>query len=72
MHDTCTYQIELRGRVDVGDLNAGSPLQIAGARQMGEDTRLTVYADQSALVGLLRHLHGRGFLILSLQRQPRN
>ena len=69
MHDTCAYQIQLRGRLDANDLNAGSPLQIAGVRQAGEDTRLTVYADQSALVGLLRHLHGQGFLILSMQRQ---
>lgn len=70
MHDSCAYQIQLRGHVDAGDLDAGSPLQIAQARQAGEDTLLTAYADQSALVGLLRYLHGRGLLILSVQRQP--
>ena len=70
MHNTCVYQIQLQGQVTAGDLNAGSPLQIAEVRQAEAGTFLTVYADQSALVGLLRHLHGRGFLILSLQRQP--
>lgn len=70
MHDTRAYKIRLGGRVEAGDLDAGSPLQIAQVRQDGEDTCLTVYADQSALVGLLRYLHGRGLLILSMQRQP--
>ena len=70
MHDTCTYQIQLRGRMDARDLDAGSPLQIAQVREAGEHTLLTVYADQSALVGLLRHLHGRGFVLMSVQRAP--
>lgn len=69
MHDTCIYQIQVRGQVDVNDLGAGSPLQITEVRDDRAATRFTVYADQSGLVGLMRHLHGRGFVLLSVQRE---
>jgi hypothetical protein len=32
-------------------------------------TRFFVHADQSGLVGLIRHLHGREFVILSVYRE---
>jgi hypothetical protein len=69
MHDICTYQIEVRGQVDERDLNAMSPLQIKVARAEAAATLFTVCADQSGLIGLLRHLHGRGFVLLSVYRE---
>ena len=83
MEDTCTYQIEVRGWIDEKDLNTISPLQVtmmlADADEEHPDadreypeaaTRFTVCTDQSGLIGLLRHLHGRGVLLLSVRREP--
>ena len=72
MHDICTYQIKVQGPVDEDTLNAGSPLQMtmvwedADEERPSATTLVTVYADQSGLVGLIRHLHGRGFVLLSV------
>ena len=74
MNDKCTYHIQLRGQVDEGDINATSPLQITVAlaeTNKGDSrsgTLITVCTDQSGLVGLLRHLHGLGFVFLSVSR----
>jgi hypothetical protein len=68
MHDICTYQIEVRGQMDENDLNATSPLQITVVRGDTAATLLTTCTDQSGLVGLIRHLHGRGFVLLSVTR----
>jgi hypothetical protein len=66
MHAICTYHIELRGQVDEKDLNASSPLQMTVVRANPATTLLTICADQSGLIGLMRHLHGRGFVFLSV------
>jgi hypothetical protein len=75
MHDICTYQIEVRGQVDENDLNASSPLQMTMVRVDADEehpnaaTLFTICADQSGLIGLIRHLHGRGLVLLSLTRE---
>ena len=69
MHDVCTYQIEVRGQVDENDINAMSPLQMTVVRVDTVATLFTVCADQSGFVGLIRHLHGRGFVLLSVYRE---
>ena len=69
MHEFCTYQIEVRGQADGNDLNAASPLQVTIVRIDTTATLFTIYADQSGLVGLMRHLHGRGFVLLSVHRE---
>jgi len=69
MHKFCTYQIEVRGQVDGKDLNAMSPVQVTVVRADATSTLFTICADQSGLVGLMRHLHGRGVVLLSLQRE---
>ena len=69
MHDVCTYQIEVRGQVDENDINAMSPLQMTVVRVDTVATLFTVCADQSGLIGLIRHLHGRGFVLLSVYRE---
>ena len=64
-----TYHIEVQGRIDEPDLNATSPIQMAVAGTDADSMRLTVYTDQSGLIGLLRHLHRQGFVLYSVQRE---
>ena len=66
MNDICTYLIQLRGQVNESDLNAMSPIQMTVVRVDTAATLFTVCTDQSGLIGLLRHLHGRGFVLLSV------
>ena len=66
MHDICTYHVEVQGQVDENAFNATSPLQIMVVRVDTAATLFTVRADQSGLIGLIRHLHGRGFVLLSV------
>jgi hypothetical protein len=69
MQNICTYRIEVRGQVDDKDLNAMGPLQVTLVEADTTATRFTACTDQSGLVGLIRHLHGRGIVLLSLQRE---
>jgi len=66
MNDIGTYYIQLRGQVDEDEINATSPLRVTVERPNQAATLLTVRTDQSGLVGLLRHLHGLGFVLLSV------
>jgi hypothetical protein len=68
MDDIGLYRIELRGQVDVDDLNALSPVQLKVERMDMAVTLFSVCTDQSGLVGLVRHLHGLGFVFLSVRR----
>jgi len=68
MDDRCTYQIEVRDQVDEQDINALSPLHITVVRAEPASMLFYVEADQSGLIGLLRHLHGRGLVLLSVHR----
>jgi hypothetical protein len=75
MHEPCTYRIKLRGLVDESDVNAMSPLQITMVQADADEehayaaTLFAIYADQSGLIGLLRHLHGRGLVLVSVIRE---
>ena len=68
-----TYQIEVLDRVDGDDLNAMSPLEIRMIGVEAGDERATtlfsVCADQSGLIGMLRHLHARGLVLVSVVRK---
>lgn len=66
MNDTYTYQIEVRGQIDEHDINTTSPIQMTVVQVDTTLTSLTVRTDQSGLIGLIRHLHGRGFVLLSV------
>ena len=68
MNDLGMYHIQLRGAVDEAEVNAMSPLQMTRQRVDAAGTLCSVHTDQSGLVGLLRYLHDRGFLLLSFQR----
>lgn len=69
MHDVCTYRIEVQGRADEHDLNATSPLCMTVVQAGPAATSFAVRADQSGLVGLVRHLHSRGIVLLSVNRE---
>ncbi len=69
MDDICNYQVEVRGRVEESDLNAMSPLQVMQVQASTASTLFTVCTDQSGLLGLLRHLNGRGLMLLSVRRE---
>jgi hypothetical protein len=66
MDDIRTYQIEVRGQVDENELNATSPIQMTVVRRNAALTLFAICTDQSGLVGLIRHLHGRGLELLSI------
>ncbi len=68
MRDRNTYRIRLRGQVSEDDLNAVSPFHVTVVRAGEESSALSVCTDQSGIVGLLRHLHGLGFVFLSVIR----
>jgi hypothetical protein len=70
MEDRRTYQIKVHGQIDEDDLNAISPFRIRLVSARETATRFTVQTDQSGLIGLLRHLHGRGLIILSISCKP--
>jgi hypothetical protein len=66
MDDICTYLIQLCGQVNESDLNAMSPIQMTVVRVDTAATLFTICTDQSGLIGLLRYLHGQGFVFLSV------
>jgi hypothetical protein len=68
MHDVCVYHIQVRGHVDETAFNAASPLRVTVVQEDPDAVLSTVCSDQSGLVGLIRHLHGHGFVILSVYR----
>jgi hypothetical protein len=69
MDDLCIYQIVVRDPVSETDLNRLSPVQVVVAQVDPAATRLSVQTDQSGLIGLMRHLHALGFVILAMSRQ---
>jgi hypothetical protein len=72
MDDIQTYQIEVRGPLNEKNINSMSPVQIEVVQEGSEPpqaaTLLTVCTDQSGFIRLLRHLHGRGIVLLSVHQ----
>ena len=60
------YHIQLRGQIDEDEINTMSPLQMARERGDTAVTQFTVHTDQSGIIGLMRHLHGLGYVFLSV------
>ena len=69
MHDAHIYRIKVQGQVDERDLNAMSPLRARLVQVEPTATLFAIHADQSGLIGLIRHLHGRGLVLLSIDRE---
>lgn len=72
MQEISCYQIVVAGPVEEADFNAASPLQITLVRNDQASTRFSVSTDQSGLIGLLRFLHLRGFVLLCVSRSESN
>lgn len=68
MHELYTYQIGVKGEVDETAFNLSSPLQITHLEAGAAGTQFHTFADQSGLIGLLRHLHKQGFILLYVRR----
>jgi hypothetical protein len=69
MHVIFTYRIEVRGDVNENDLNMTAPIKIKLLHAGDLASLLTINTDQSGLVGLIRHLHSKGFELLSMRRE---
>lgn len=71
MQEICTYQIEVQGQANENELNTMSPLEMSVLQEDSACTVFVTQTDQSGLIGLIRHLHGLGFVLLSLTRKPK-
>lgn len=67
MDDIHTYAIKVKGYVDQNDLNATSPVNLSVESDNEIATILSACTDQSGLIGILRHLHSMGYVIISVQ-----
>lgn len=66
IHNVRIYSIQIYGHVKEEDINRSSPLQFK-IEQDGEDnTFVAARSDQSGLIGLIRHLHGLGLVLVSM------
>ena len=72
MQEIYEYQIEVQGQIDESAFNETSPIQVQVNKTNETTTLITVWADQSGLVGLIRHLHHQGFVLLSFSRVQTN
>jgi hypothetical protein len=69
MDNICTYHVEVKGQIDESDLSTGSPLEMVVVRVTAATTLFVICTDQSGLMGMIRFLHGRGFVLLSVVRR---
>lgn len=60
------YHIHIRAQASAEEINPTSPVQIRVLESTGSGTLFSVSTDQSGLIGLLRHLHGLGFDLISI------
>ena len=64
--DVRTYIIQIQGRVEEADINSTGPLRLTLGQEQGINTCVHLQTDQSGLIGLIRHLHGLGLVLLSV------
>ena len=72
MHDICIYRVQLSGEADEVEINNMSPFHVSVEPVPAGSAWLTACTDQSGLIGLMRHLHGLGFVFLSMSREERD
>jgi hypothetical protein len=63
-----TYHIALQGQILIDELNAMSPVQMTPVVENQHCTAFTICTDQSGMLGLLRHLHNLGIVIVSCEK----
>ncbi|WP_366924579.1 hypothetical protein MFMK1_001566 [Metallumcola ferriviriculae] len=69
MHEISIYHIEVKGLMDEDAFNATSPLEVAEVQADPAATMFIICTDQSGLIGLVRHLHRQGLVLLSVHRE---
>lgn len=62
-----TYIIQIRGQINVEELNPMSPHHMTVLESPASDTLLSIQTDQSGMIGMLAHLHNLGLIVLSVQ-----
>jgi hypothetical protein len=62
-----TYHIQLQDQIPIDELNAMSPVQMIPVEITPKCTAFTICTDQSGMLGLLRHLHNLGLVIVSCE-----
>jgi len=65
--DIHNYIIKVNGYVEQDDINAASPVNISVDWANESATNLLACTDQSGLIGILRHLHNMGFVLIAVQ-----
>lgn len=71
LDETAHYTIRIEGAVDAAQATWFGPVEITHAAGPGGQLVTTLagaVADQAALVGLVRYLHGLGLVLLSVER----
>jgi hypothetical protein len=68
MQRISTYGIRIEGELDPVAFNAVSPYPVEVTRVGPTTTSFTVRVDQSGLVGMIRFLHNRSYVLLWLHR----
>ncbi len=71
MDDICTYIIQVFGKVSEDEINLNSPYRMTLNCEDNQYTSFTVSTDQSGMVGLIRHIHGLGFVLQSVARSTK-
>jgi hypothetical protein len=66
INDVHTYQIKIQGQIEEDDISRTSPHRFTVELAPDSNTSIMLQTDQSGLIGLLRHLHGLGLVILSV------
>lgn len=65
------YEVTIQGCISKELLDESGPVQISEVRvdtARGITTLAGVFTDQVGMVGLIRHLHGLGIVLLALER----
>jgi hypothetical protein len=63
------YELRLLGEVSEDDVNRMSPCGVSLDRRDETTTTFRAATDQAGMIGLMRYLHGMGFVILSVYSQ---
>jgi hypothetical protein len=70
MTDVCLYAITILGNVTEDDFNATSPVSLSVVESSNDRTHVSLLSDQAGMIGVIRHLHGLGLILLSIDRKP--
>ena len=62
------YVVKIQGRVDGGLVDWLGPMNLAADAEGSVSTLSGIVTDQAGIVGLIRHLHGLGIVLLSVER----